>query len=81
MPFRHEKTRKWRAQISANGIKIRTTDSNPLANNGNVIPISFSTERAGPYRTRRRNSAGLAELWGGWPIEQEAAQEDSSMVH
>ena len=28
----------------------------------------FSTERGrGP--TRRRNSTGLAELWGGWPIE------------
>ena len=28
----------------------------------------FSTERAGPYR--RRNSTGLVELWGGWPIER-----------
>jgi hypothetical protein len=36
LPFRQEKTRKWRAQISANSIKIRTTDRNPLANIGNV---------------------------------------------
>jgi hypothetical protein len=36
LPFRQEKTRKWRAQISANAIKIWTTDRNPLANNGNV---------------------------------------------
>ncbi len=36
LPFRQEKTRKWCAQISANAIKIRTTDSNPVANNGNV---------------------------------------------
>jgi hypothetical protein len=35
LPFRQEKTRKWRAQISANAIKILTTDSNPVANNGN----------------------------------------------
>ncbi len=27
----------------------------------------FSLSAQGP--TRRRNSAGLAELWGGWPIE------------
>ena len=37
LPFRQEKTRKWRAQISANAIKIRTTDGYPLANNGNVV--------------------------------------------
>ncbi len=36
LPFIQEKTRKWRAQISANAIKTRTTDRNPLANNGNV---------------------------------------------
>ena len=35
LPFRKEKTRKWRAQISVNAIKIRTTDRNSLANNGN----------------------------------------------
>jgi hypothetical protein len=35
LPFRQEKTRKWRAQISVNAIKIRTTDRNSLANNGN----------------------------------------------
>jgi hypothetical protein len=28
----------------------------------------FSLSVRGP--TRRRNSTGLAELWGGWPIEQ-----------
>ena len=28
----------------------------------------FSTERAGPYFTRRRKFTGLAER-GGWPIE------------
>jgi hypothetical protein len=28
----------------------------------------FSLSARGP--TRRRNSTGLAELWGGWPIEQ-----------
>ncbi len=27
----------------------------------------FSLSARGP--TRRRNSTGLAELWGGWPIE------------
>jgi len=35
LPFRLDKTRKWRAHISANAIKIRTTDRNPVANNGN----------------------------------------------
>jgi hypothetical protein len=30
----------------------------------------FSLSVRGP--TRRRNSTGLAELWGGWPIEQAA---------
>ena len=35
LPFRQEKTRKWLAQISANAIKIRMTDSNLVANNGN----------------------------------------------
>ena len=29
----------------------------------------FPLSARGP--TRRRNSTGLAELWGGWPIEQE----------
>ena len=29
----------------------------------------FSTEPAGPCR--RNSTAGLAELWGGWPIEQD----------
>jgi hypothetical protein len=29
----------------------------------------FSTERAGPY-PQAQLSTGLAELWGGWPIEQ-----------
>jgi len=28
----------------------------------------FPLSARGP--TRRRNSTGLAELWGGWPIEQ-----------
>jgi hypothetical protein len=28
--------------------------------------------------TRRRNSTGLAELWGGWPIELVCAQNSSS---
>jgi hypothetical protein len=36
LPFRQEKTRKWHAHISANAIKIRTTDRNPVANNGNA---------------------------------------------
>ena len=35
LPFRQEKTRKWHAHISANAIKLQTTDSNPVANNGN----------------------------------------------
>ena len=39
LPFRQEKTRKWCAQISANAIKIRMTDSNPVANNGNDFTI------------------------------------------
>jgi hypothetical protein len=30
--------------------------------------FSFSLSARGP--TRRRNFTGLAELWGGWPIEQ-----------
>ena len=30
----------------------------------------FPLSARGP--TRRRNSTGLAELWGGWPIEQGA---------
>ncbi len=38
--FRQEKTRKWHAQISANAIKIPTTDGNPLANNGNAQSAS-----------------------------------------
>jgi hypothetical protein len=29
----------------------------------------FSLSAQGP--TRRRNSTGLAKLWGGWPIEQD----------
>ena len=37
LPFRQEKTRKWHAHISANAIKIRFTDSNPAANNGNDL--------------------------------------------
>jgi hypothetical protein len=35
LPFRQEKTRKWHAHILANAIKLQTTDSNPVANNGN----------------------------------------------
>ncbi len=35
MPFRQEETRKWCAHISASGIKILTSDRNPVANNGN----------------------------------------------
>ncbi len=27
----------------------------------------------GPYGTHMHNSTGLAELWGGWPIELEFA--------
>jgi hypothetical protein len=45
LPFRQEKTRKWRAQISVNAIKIRTTESNPVANNGNdhrrILSVGF----------------------------------------
>jgi hypothetical protein len=29
LPFRQDNTRKWHAQISANTIKIRTTDGRP----------------------------------------------------
>jgi hypothetical protein len=34
-----------------------------------LISFFFPLSARGP--TRRRNSTGLAELWGGWPIEQE----------
>ena len=37
-------------------------------NTPHYLTSFFFTERAGP--SRRRNSTGLAELWGGWPIEQ-----------
>ncbi len=33
----------------------------------------FPLSARGP--TRRRNSTGLAELWGGWPIEQDRENE------
>jgi hypothetical protein len=33
-----------------------------------LISFFFPLSARGP--TRRRNSTGLAELWGGWPIEQ-----------
>jgi hypothetical protein len=33
----------------------------------------FPLSARGP--TRRRNSTGLAELWGGWPIERVASSE------
>jgi hypothetical protein len=39
--FRQEKKRKWRAQISANAIKIRTMDGNPLANHGNARQVAI----------------------------------------
>jgi len=32
-----------------------------------LSPFFFPLSARGP--TRRRNSTGLAELWGGWPIE------------
>jgi hypothetical protein len=32
----------------------------------------FSLSARGP--TRRRNSTGLAKLWGGWPIKREAGE-------
>jgi len=32
-------------------------------------PFFFPLSARGP--TRRRNPTGLAELWGGWPIELE----------
>ena len=34
----------------------------------------FSLSARGP--TRRRNSTGLAELWGGWPIERVLVMSD-----
>jgi len=34
-----------------------------------TLLLFFPLSARGP--TRRRNSTGLAELWGGWPIEQE----------
>ena len=50
--------------------------SSPLSHHGQtdkfqhpLLPkfFFFSLSARGP--TRRRNSTGLAELWGGWPIE------------
>ncbi len=42
-------------------------------NSSPLVPYSklfiYSLSAWGP--TRRRNSTGLAKLWGGWPIEQE----------
>ncbi len=51
--------------------------SSPLSHHGQTdfnTPCSLSSfffplSARGP--TRRRNSTGLVELWGGWPIEQE----------
>ena len=37
----------------------------------------FPLSARGP--TRRRNSTGLAELWGGWPIELEYGTVSSSI--
>jgi hypothetical protein len=37
----------------------------------------FPLSARGP--TRRRNSTGLAELWGGWPIEQVHKQPHNSI--
>jgi len=34
-----------------------------------------------PPLSRRHNSPGLAELWGGWPIEPEPNQEDMILQH
>jgi len=42
----------------------RTTFFTPCYLSSFFFPLSAR----GP--TRRRNSTGLAELWGGWPIEQ-----------
>ena len=36
----------------------------------------FPLSARGP--TRRRNSTGLAELWGGWPIEQDSRYRQAS---
>ena len=50
--------------------------SSPLERSGQIsthlyplLLFFFPLSARGP--TRRRNSTGLAELWGGWPIEQE----------
>jgi hypothetical protein len=48
--------------------------SSPLSHHGQILThlypllLFFSLSARGP--TRRRNSNGLAELWGGWPIER-----------
>ncbi len=38
----------------------------------------FPLSARGP--TRRRNSTGLAELWGGWPIELGHLEEDTMLT-
>jgi len=44
--------------------RYRQTILHPL-----LPKLCFFTERAGPYP--QAQLSGLAELWGGWPIEQE----------
>jgi len=48
--------------------RYRRTDGHPLLPKFFFFPLSTR----GP--TRRCNSTGLAELWGGWPIEQVTSQ-------
>jgi len=38
-----------------------------------LLPYIFFFPLSVRGPTRRRNSTGLAELWGGWPIEQESS--------
>jgi len=52
----------------------RTTFFTPLYLSSFFFPLSAR----GP--TRRRNSTGLAELWGGWPIELAATTEIETQI-
>ncbi len=46
--------------------------------NSSPLVFFFPLSARGP--TRRRNSTGLAELWGGWPIEQESARKRAPLT-
>jgi len=43
------------------------------------LPFFFPLSARGP--TRRRNSTGLAELWGGWPIEQALIKVEAAVMN